>query len=141
MQDSSLELLLQRITSAEERVDKLYKAREFIDSVERVKQDLFSRRIYTAQFYTVPDDYYERSLEERAAMLGSRGVDQLCKTIIFENTVCDSDSCEDISYSKYYCVVVQYQGKVSAPLLFSSFMSSLNLRSKDQYYPASDFRA
>ena len=41
----------------------------------------------------------------------SCGVEQLCKSIVFENTVASHDNCDDPTNSRYYCVIVQYTGR------------------------------
>jgi hypothetical protein len=54
-----------------------------------------------------PQDYYDRSLEARAALLGCE-VAQLCKTMVFENTKGSTADCSDRLNSRYYAVVIQY---------------------------------
>ena len=48
------------------------------DSVARVKSDLVNRQIFSSRFIRVPSDYYERTLQERAALLNCQTY-QLCK--------------------------------------------------------------
>jgi hypothetical protein len=81
---SALESIFARIKSAEERLARL---EEKIDNpVERVKRDLLSKDVFSYSLVTVPDNYYTVSLSQRAKILNAT-VPQLCKSIIFENTV------------------------------------------------------
>ena len=56
--DSRLQTLLDRIASAEKRVQLLTEKCQ--DDVSRVKRDLHSRGVFGARFVTVPSDYYDR---------------------------------------------------------------------------------
>ena len=103
-------LLWKRIEAAEARLQKLEEARKQIDPVDRVKMDLLQRGVYTASFITVQSDYYDLTLEQRAALLHGQ-VPQLCKSIVFENTACDHFDTSDPTNSRYYCVIIQYIGK------------------------------
>lgn len=47
--------------------------------LEKITRSLGCQSI---QFKAVPEDYYERSLEERRDMLGAASVDHLCKSIV-----------------------------------------------------------
>ena len=104
------ERLMQRIKVAETRLAAI-EARAN-NPVQRVKVDLLNRKIYTGRFSNVPTNYYEWSLEERAKFL-SCDVSQLCKSIIFENTLHDDSTVKDLrNNSKYYCVITQYICKI-----------------------------
>lgn len=107
-----MEDLLARIEAAEKRIAALeQKAKEREeDAVEVIKADLRRRGVYGAKFFTTPSNYYDWTLEERAAFLGG-DVSQLCKSIIFENIACDHNNCDDPTNSRFYCVIVQYVGK------------------------------
>jgi hypothetical protein len=112
-EEQRLEALLGRIAAAEDRLKNLEQSRQDIDPVDRVKQDLIRRGVYSASFITVQSDYYDLTLDQRAGLL--KGVaPQLCKSIIFENTACDHNDCSDPTNSRYYCVIIQYIGKLSA---------------------------
>jgi hypothetical protein len=69
----------------------------------------------------VAQDYYSRPLAERAVQLKATSTSQLCKTIVMENKnfVQDSTSTNelDISNSRYYCIVIQYEHKLDAEKL------------------------
>lgn len=86
------------------------------DPVERVKIDLQRKKAYSSRLVTVPTNYYDLSLSERANLLGVN-TSQLCKSIVFENTACDHYNTSDASYSRYYCVIIQYEAKFDAELL------------------------
>lgn len=103
-----MDVLLKRISAAEERVALLEQSVN--DPVKRVRRDLLAKNVYAFNFYTVPSHYYDLTLEQRAELLQCN-VPQLCKSIIFENTMCDHNNIDDITDSKYYCVVIQYTSK------------------------------
>lgn len=119
-----LERLYLQISSAEERLVRLEEAwkarqrleRDSLDPVTVVKQDLLRRGVYTTQFFTVPENYYDLTLEQRAALLGGHE-SQLCKTIIFENVACEHNDCSDPTDSKYYLVIIQYIAKINTQVL------------------------
>jgi len=80
----------------------------------------------------VPHDYYDGPLEQRAKTLGANSVSQLCKTIVFENVAHQSDfSYSDITDSRYYCVVVQYEAKIDLELV-TKLIISLREPGKDR---------
>ena len=97
-----------RIADAEARISRIEAKRN--NSIERVKSALLTKNIYSAKFAKVHAGYYELSLEERAALLGCT-VPQLCKSIIFENTMHDFSVEDSRTNSKFYCVITQYTGK------------------------------
>ena len=115
--------MAQRLQQAEVRLRLL----EMQDARDKVGADLFQKKVYSAEFRSVPADYYARSLEERAALLGARSTELLCKTIVFENVAykaahnlpglqCPTEWA-DRSNSRYYCVVVQYGAKIDTDLV------------------------
>ena len=103
--------LMRRITIAEAMMASLEE--EFVETpVQRIKSDLSHRNVRTSVFVQVADGYYEKTLAMRAEILKC-SVPQLCKSIIFENTAWvkeDNDLLGDTSNSRFYLVVVQYQG-------------------------------
>jgi hypothetical protein len=108
--DDLLSQLLKRIDQAEFRVHSLLDSFKD-DPVDRVKNDLSRKKVYSSTFVTVAVDYYENSLKARARILNCL-VPQLCKSIIFENTAwCKESDIDDPTNSRYYLVVVQYEGK------------------------------
>jgi hypothetical protein len=80
------------------------------NGAERVQRALLQQSIYSAKLVKVPSHYYELSLQDRASLLQVSS-SQLCKSIIFENTACDHYRIDDPTNSRYYCVIVQYEGK------------------------------
>ena len=109
--DSSLDELLLRLASAEKRVQKI---ETFLkdDPIDRIKRDLVAKKVYSAVFVRVGADYYEKTLAMRANILKC-DVQQLCKSIIFENTAWMSDDengVKDPTNSQFYLVLVQYEG-------------------------------
>lgn len=103
-----MEELNRRIAAAEKRLEVV--EAKVNDPVERVKRDLAVKKIYNARFVTVHSKYYELSLEERASLMHCN-VPQLCKSIIFENTMCDHNDMGDVTNSRYYIVIIQYISK------------------------------
>lgn len=106
-----LDELLLRLTLAESRVQKI---EVFLrdDPIDRIKKDLATKKVYSAVFIEVEADYYEKTLAMRANILKC-DVQQLCKSIIFENTAWTSDNengIKDPTNSQFYLVLVQYEG-------------------------------
>lgn len=95
-----------------------------LESLKRVKEELISSNIMSFRFVKVPEDYYDRTLEERAKCLEPCDVKQMCKSIVFENVNWDGDKSlpleqqmSDATNSRYYLLVVQYSAKFSADKL------------------------
>ncbi len=109
-EEENINDILHRIDVAEEKLKQLEQSRRVVDPVDRVKQDLMSRAVYSASFITVQSDYYDLTLDQRANLLKG-SVPQLCKSIIFENTACEHYDCSDPTNSRFYCVITQYVGK------------------------------
>lgn len=109
--DSSLDELLLRLASAEARVNAIEQCLKN-DPIDRIKRDLAAKKVYSAVFVKVEADYYEKTLAIRANILKC-DVQQLCKSIIFENTAWISDNeneIKDLTNSQFYLVLVQYEG-------------------------------
>lgn len=111
--DSSLDELLLRLASAETRVNAIEKSLKN-DPIDRIKRDLAAKEVYSVVFVKVEADYYEKTLAMRANILKC-DVQQLCKSIIFENTSWTSDNeneneITDPTNSQFYLVLVQYEG-------------------------------
>lgn len=113
--DSLLDELLLRLAFAETRVNAI---EQFLkdDPIDRINKDLATKKVYSAVFVKVEADYYEKTLAMRANILKC-DVQQLCKSIIFENTAWTSDSenenenkNKDPTNSQFYLVLVQYEG-------------------------------
>lgn len=103
--------LLKRITLAENRLSAI--ENDIVGSpVDRVKNDLLAKKVYSSTFIKVADGYYNRTLSERAKILMCSTL-QLCKSIIFENTAWvkeSDDQIGDVTNSRFYLVLVQYSG-------------------------------
>ena len=109
--------IISRIENAEIRLETLEMDRE----VSKVSQDLASKGVGAYKFVYTNPDYYDHCLAARALFLGGAvdgqvDTSQLCKTVVFEN-VASSTGSGDVTDSKYYCVVVQYQAKIDVDLL------------------------
>mmetsp|Transcript_2628 Transcript_2628/g.3940 ORF Transcript_2628/g.3940 Transcript_2628/m.3940 type:complete len:174 (-) Transcript_2628:47-568(-) len=73
-------------------------------------------------FKWVPEDYYSFPLSKRAEILGAQSTFQLCKSMLMENRAFDPSLCAsagDISYSKFYLVVLQYEATITTKKLQS----------------------
>ncbi|GAQ80918.1 hypothetical protein KFL_000660120 [Klebsormidium nitens] len=94
---------------------------------QRLEKICRSLGCQTVRFKAVPEDYYERSLEERRDLLGAPSVDHLCKSIVMTNTQAPADvvNCSNPRNSKYYVVVVQYVAKLNTEKL-KNFVYGLN---------------
>ena len=103
--------LLKRITLAENRLSAI--ENNIVGSpVDRVKNDLLAKKVFSSTFIKVADGYYNRTLSERAKILMC-STQQLCKSIIFENTAWvkeSDDQIGDVTNSRFYLVLVQYSG-------------------------------
>ena len=119
-----MDRLLIRLSAAEVRVSQLHLESKG-DPLDRVKEDLANKNVYSSVFLHVASDYYEKSLSERAKVLKCT-VPQLCKSIIFENTAwVQENNCQfgDPTNSRFYLVLVQYEGPFKYPILFSLHMN------------------
>ena len=103
--------LLKRIALAENRLSAI--ENDIVGSpVDRVRNDLLAKKVYSSTFIKVADDYYNRTLAERAKILMCNTL-QLCKSIIFENTAWvqeSDDQIGDVTNSRFYLILVQYSG-------------------------------
>mmetsp|Transcript_7077 Transcript_7077/g.43611 ORF Transcript_7077/g.43611 Transcript_7077/m.43611 type:complete len:244 (+) Transcript_7077:786-1517(+) len=93
----------------------------------KLAEELRTRNVRDFSFHRVTEDYYEQTLEQRGQQLGARRVEQLCKSIVLENTQAGDDvkGCADPRNSKYYLVVVQYCKRFNAELI-RSFVYAMN---------------
>lgn len=87
------------------------------DEVIRCKYSLLKQQCYVYKFYHVPSYYYDLTLLQRRDLLGASDINQLCKSIIFENTYCTHNNVNDPSDSRYYAVIVQYASRFDTELL------------------------
>ncbi len=114
-----MERLLQRLSTAETRLAKLEEKRgsngqeQENKAVRRVRSDLLKHGIYSSRFFFVPSNYYDLPLEDRATLLNGN-TSQLCKSILFENTVWNGGNEFERGNARYYCVIIQYIGKTIA---------------------------
>jgi hypothetical protein len=93
--------------------------------VSRIENELLSLHFYTTKFQRVPGHYYDLSLEQRANLLKTTSL-HLCKSIILQNTACSHERIDDISESKYYCVIIQYAHKLNGYFSLSSLLAQSN---------------
>ena len=93
----------------------------------KLAKELQTRNVRDFSFHRVTEDYYEQTLEQRGQQLGAKRVEQLCKSIVLENTQAGDEvkGCTDPKNSKYYLVVVQYCKRFNAELI-RSFVYAMN---------------
>jgi hypothetical protein len=83
--------------------------------LERKMELIFCQMgLQSPQLYTVPSNYYDWSLEKRRDILKAPHIDYLCKSIILENTLWNSENSRylDPTNSRFYCIVLQYTAKL-----------------------------
>lgn len=79
----------------------------------------------SATFAWVPNDYYSRPLDWRRQTLRAGSVNQLCKSIILENTHCTRSDCKDRQNARYYVALFQYVERFDAEKLMR-FVHGMN---------------
>jgi hypothetical protein len=100
-----------RLVALESKLASLVVARN--EGKAKVKQSLLNNNIFNFRLVTVPGDYYDKTFQERADILSAK-IPQLCKSLIFENVNFDAscqESEDDVTYAKFYLVVLQYEAK------------------------------
>lgn len=80
---------------------------QVIDGAEKLKLGM--------KLQIVESNYYSMSLEERALILNANSIDELCKTLLFENKKWKKDN------HKYILVCVQYTDKISTKKMNQCF--------------------
>ena len=120
------EIIIDRIAAFNNRVNTSLQTKKLIiddsnvlhsEEVTRCKSKLIKEGCYVFKFYVVPSNYYDLTLLQRRDILKAKDLNQLCKSIIFENTACLHKNYDDITDSRYYCVIVQYATRFDAELL------------------------
>mmetsp|Transcript_6076 Transcript_6076/g.16174 ORF Transcript_6076/g.16174 Transcript_6076/m.16174 type:complete len:230 (+) Transcript_6076:503-1192(+) len=76
-----------------------------------------SRGITSSGFRRCPSDYYEWELDRRRWWLQAASCEQLCKSVVLENTRFQPELELDRWYERYYCVIVQYTRKLDTDLI------------------------
>eukprot|EP01038_Epipyxis_sp_PR26KG_P010798 gene10798-14496_t len=119
-----IDTLLDRLNSSKFRLETLERRLTNNDDensnedniISMIQSVLLEKMVFTSRMYIVHDDYYNWDLDQRAKVLGCKK-EQLCKSIIFENTMCDHNETFDPTDSKYYCVIIQYIAKINVNYL------------------------
>jgi len=105
----------------------------------KVQAEAKKAGLESAHFWRVRSDYYEQELTWRRDMVGAASVQQLCKSMIMENTKVGELSLEQATAAgriKYVCVVLQYAGaKLQKEKLTDAIrrMEGANAVGKKQY--------
>lgn len=76
----------------------------------RLRAELLDKGV-AHTFIRVGPDYYSRSLQERQNILAATSTQQLCKSMVMENTKAPA------SAQRFYLVIVQYVSAIQAELL------------------------
>uniref|UniRef100_A0A7S1FL94 YbaK/aminoacyl-tRNA synthetase-associated domain-containing protein n=1 Tax=Corethron hystrix TaxID=216773 RepID=A0A7S1FL94_9STRA len=99
--------------------------------VRRAASAVDSALCYSAVWRWVSTDYYGLDLEERAAVLGAYGTDQLCKSMLMENRAyCGEGSALDRTNARFYLVVLQYTAAIDGKKLESEVRALRGLRER-----------
>jgi hypothetical protein len=102
-------MLEERITHLQNRIFAL----EQQQAISRVKAALALSGVYSYHIVKVPSNYYDLPLKERADILHNSSEEQLCKSIILQNSACRHQDISDITDSKFYCVIIQYHQRLN----------------------------
>lgn len=73
----------------------------------KLAQELQQRGVDSFEFLRAPPDYYDHNLEYRRRALGARSIQQLCKSLVLENTKARNARPESPHAARYFCVVIQ----------------------------------
>ncbi|KAL7722067.1 YbaK/aminoacyl-tRNA synthetase-associated domain-containing protein [Entamoeba marina] len=66
----------------------------------------------------VSSDYYEQSLEQRKEQLNTENINQLCKSLILENTAFPEGAEQTPTFSRFYLLIVQYISQMQSHKLY-----------------------
>jgi len=120
-----MESVFTRLAAVEQKLTNV----EMTKAITKVRTDLEKKGVVNSEFCIVPEDYYARTLDERREVLQARNLEQLCKTIVFENmNYKESNSSpvySDVANARYLCVIVQYAAKINTDSLVQAL---INLR-------------
>lgn len=80
------------------------------DTRQRLTAELLEKGV-PHSFKQVGPGYYDLSLEDRRSLLGATSIQQLCKSMVMENTKAPAAA------QRYFLVVIQYASAIHAELL------------------------
>ena len=72
-------------------------------------------------FVEAPEDYYDRTLEERCQIVGAASVDHLCKSLIYKNAKWTG---EGSAGSEFLCVIVQYSHEIDEDKMLTALRNT-----------------
>ena len=101
----SLDELEARVVALEKKKYQAPPGVEIDEQVRRARAAVEDARIYSSVWKWVPEDYYARSLAERAKCLGASNVEYLCKSLLLENKKIVNDSPNN---PRFVLVILQY---------------------------------
>lgn len=81
--------------------------------VAQVRQWCKDNKVFSATLAWVPSDYYSHSLQWRRDILKADSINNLCKTVLLENTHCVNQDCSDPRNSRYYMILFQYVERIN----------------------------
>ena len=137
-QQKGLQDLLERVSKVEKKVWRC--SIEVDKSMRRARKDVESitPMLSSVAWKWVPEGYYNKTLRERADILGAHSIQQLCKSMLMENARASDN--HDATNSKFYLVVVQYNATINTKKLESQ-VRGLRPINENRLPPSSfDFR-
>lgn len=139
----NIELSLRVLDDVASEFGKDVEGEKAFKTLAKVRNHCQELGFKSACFVKVQGDYYDLSLEARMGLLCAPNVDCLCKSLILENTECTAGDCSDKYNSRFYCIIVQYVGKINSNKIFK-FVRSLAERTggvankKDYHFKMAD---
>eukprot|EP00521_Asterionellopsis_glacialis_P002186 CAMPEP_0195258498 /NCGR_PEP_ID=MMETSP0706-20130129/7437_1 /TAXON_ID=33640 /ORGANISM="Asterionellopsis glacialis, Strain CCMP134" /LENGTH=215 /DNA_ID=CAMNT_0040311883 /DNA_START=52 /DNA_END=699 /DNA_ORIENTATION=+ len=90
------------------KLEQIRYGRKDVDaSMRRARESVERKGIYSAVWKWVPDNYYEKTLEQRSKILGAPSVRNLCKSLVLENRAW-AENGNPQTNPRFVMVVVQY---------------------------------
>ena len=81
----------------------------------------------------VTGDYYNQPFESRREQLNSESIDQLCKSLILENTAFPEGHEETPTFARFYLIIVQYVAQMQSHKLFK-YLRTINPTVPKKYF-------
>jgi len=93
---------------------------ELDESIRRARREVESLGLYSSRWIWVPSDYYNFSLEKRAATLRAPSTGLLCKSLLLENKKVTSQTYNYTLHPRFVMIVLQYDSELDTSLLTKS---------------------
>ena len=132
----SLQELEARVATLEKKAFAAPQGVEVDEQMRRARQAVQAASLYSSVWKWVPQDYYTRSLAERAKCLGASYVEFLCKSLLLENKKVVNESPNN---PRFVLVILQYAAALDTQKLTNTIRRLLPVteRMDDSKY---DFR-